>query len=69
MKPDIDYYLEKENLLSDLKELEFISSFIIYENFNLSKKKLRRKLKKLISQVEEDKTEKYLINSEDENYD
>lgn len=68
MKPDIDYELDKENLLSDLKELEFISRFIMYDKFNLSKKKLRKKLKKLIKHIEEDKTEKYLNNIKDIDY-
>lgn len=68
MKPDIDYQLDKSILLMDLKKLEFISRFIMYKKFNLSKKKLRKKLKKLIHQIEEDKIEKYLdesINIED----
>lgn len=60
MKPDIDYELDKSNLLSDLKELEFISKFILYDRFGLSKKKMRKKLKKLINKIEENKTDKYL---------
>ena len=60
MKPDYDYFIDKENLLFDLNQLDFISSFIMYEKFNLSKKKLRNKLKKLIQHVENDKLEKYL---------
>lgn len=61
MKPELDFELNKDTLLSNLKELEFISSFILYNRFNIQKKKLRKKLKKLIEQVEKDKTEKYLI--------
>jgi hypothetical protein len=67
MKPSLDYEyeLDKYTLLSDLKELEFISKFILYDRFHLSKKKLRKKLKKLIQQVEENKTEDYLENIEE----
>lgn len=65
MKPDLDYYLDKDHLLSDLKELKFISKFIMYDKFNLSKKKMRKKLKKLIHQIEEDKIEKCMEEIED----
>lgn len=60
MKPDYDYFIDKEKLLFDLNQLDFISSFIMYEKFNLSKKKLKNKLKKLIQHIENDKSEKYL---------
>ena len=67
MKPSLDYEYEidKCDLVSDLKELEFISKFILYDRFHLSKKKLRKKLKKLIHQVEENNTEEYLENIEE----
>lgn len=60
-----DNELDKNTLLSELKELDFISNFIMYDKFNLSKKKLRKKLKKLIYQVENDKKEKFLITTEE----
>ena len=67
MKPSLDYEYEidKSSLLSDLRELEFISKFILYDRFHLSKKKMRKALKKLIHDVEENKTEKYLESIED----
>ena len=65
MKPDQDYYIDKDNLLLELNELDFISNFILYNKFNLTKKKLKKKLKKLISFIKEDKIDKYLKNSED----
>lgn len=69
MKPDLEYELDKINLLSDLKELEFISKFIMYDRFNLSKKKMRKKLKKLIHQIENDKIENCIEEiEEDEHY-
>lgn len=64
MKPDLEYELDKSNLLSDLQELEFISKFIMYDKFNLSKKKLRKKLKKLIHYIKNNETEKYLNENE-----
>jgi hypothetical protein len=68
MKPDIDYELDKEVILSDLKEIELISKFIMYDRFGLSKKKLRNRLKKAIKKIEENNTEKYLTNTGDTNY-
>ncbi len=57
--------LDTDIILSELKELEFISNFIMYDKFNLSKKKLRKKLKKLIHQIENNKKEKYLKETEE----
>ena len=68
MKPEV---MVKEDILNDLDELLFLSRFIVYEQYGHDSKKLRKKLKKLIKLVKNDKVNKYLSEEylETEGYD
>lgn len=57
MKPEV---MTKEEILSNLDDLLYYSKFVIYNTYGNDKKKLRKKLKKLIKLVKNNKPEKYL---------